>query len=69
MNTPFLQHAYGDTSDLGMLKKLTVMKTESVVAKAVMDCKSGRSVSVCGLPMKVLYLVTQSVQNLLQRFA
>lgn len=68
VNTPFLQHAYGDISHLNKLKKLTVMKTESVVAKAVMDCKTGKSVSVCGLPMKVLYLVTQSVQNLLQRF-
>lgn len=69
VNTPFLEHAYGDSSHLSVLKKLTMMKTESVVAKAVMDCKRGKSVSVCGFPMKVLYLATQSVQNLLQRFA
>ena len=68
VNTPFLAHAYGDSSHLNRIKKLTMMRTESVVAKAVMDCKRGKSVSVCGLPMKVLYLVTQSVQNLLQRF-
>lgn len=68
VNTPFLQHAYEDISDMDKFKKLTIMKTESVVAKAIMDCKSGKSVSVCGLPMKVLYLVTQSVQNLLQSF-
>lgn len=68
VNTPFLAHAYGDASHLGWLKKLTMMKTESVVAKAVMDCKRGKSVSVCGLPMKGLYLATQSVQNLLHRF-
>lgn len=69
VNTPFLEHAYGDSSHLSALKKFTMMKTESVVAKAVMDCKRGKSVSVCGLPMKLLYLATQSVQNLLQRFA
>ena len=69
VNTPFLEHAYGDSSLLSALKRLTMLKTESVVAKAVMDCKRGKSVSVCGLPMKMLYLATQSVQNLLQRFA
>lgn len=71
VNTPFLARAYGEkeeASNLGRLKKLTMMETESVVAKAVMDCKRGRSVSVCGLPMKTLYLATQSVQNLLCRF-
>lgn len=65
VNTPFLAHAYGDGYRLGALKRLSMAKTECVVAKAVLDCKRGKSVSVCGLPMKVLYLVTQSVQNLL----
>lgn len=66
VNTPFLQHAYGDTSRINGLKKLTMAKTECVVAKAIEDCKMGKSVSVCGLPMKMLYLVTQSVQNVMQ---
>ena len=68
VNTPFLQHAYGDTSHINGLKKLTMAKTECVVAKAIGDCKMGKSVSVCGLPMKMLYLVTQSVQNVMQIF-
>lgn len=68
VNTPFLDHAYGDASKLGGLKKLTMAKTECVVAKAIDDCKRNKTVSVCGLPMKVLYLTTQSVQNVMQRF-
>ena len=68
VNTPFLIHAYGDISQVSRLKKLTMMKTESVVAKAIADCKRGKSVSVCGLPVKILYFVTQSMQNILQRF-
>ena len=67
VNTPFLAHAYGDPARLGRLKKMTMLETESVVGKALMDCKRGKSVSVCGLPMKTLYLVTQGVQNLLLR--
>lgn len=69
VNTPFFTRAYGDSACLGGLKKLAMMKTESVVAKAVADCKGGKSVSVCGLPMKVLYFMTQGVQNILQKFA
>lgn len=65
VNTPFLAHAYGDPARLDRLKKMTMLETKSVVAKAVMDCKNGKSVSVCGLPMKVLYLATQGIQNLL----
>lgn len=68
VNTPFLEHAYGDTSRMSRLKKLTMAKTECVVAKAIADCKKGKSVSVCGLPVKLLYLATQSVQNALQIF-
>lgn len=68
VNTPFLRHAYGDTSRINGLKKLTMAKTECVVAKAIADCKMGKSVSICGLPMKMLYLVTQSAQNVIQIF-
>lgn len=65
VNTPFLEHAYGDVSKIGSLKKLTMAKTECVVAKAIEDCRRHKTVSVCGLPMKVLYLLTQTVQNVL----
>lgn len=68
VNTPFLQHAYGDSSKLNWLKKMTMAKTECVVAKAIEDCKTGKSVSVCGLPMKILYLATQTAQNIIQQF-
>lgn len=68
VNTPFLSHAYGEDAKLRGLKKLTMAKTSCVVKKAIADCKEGRSVSLCGLPIKLLYLSTQSVQNLILRF-
>ena len=68
VNTPFLTSAYEEEANIGRLKKLTMMETKSVVSKAVMDCRKGKSVSVCGLPMKALYLTTQGVQNLLYKF-
>lgn len=67
VNTPFLEHAYGDVSKIRGLKKLTMAKTECVVVKAIEDCKKKKTVSVCGLPMKALYLATQSVQNVMQK--
>lgn len=67
VNTPFLGHAYGTDSPLHGLKKLTVMETGCVVTKAIQDCQRGKTVSVCGLPMKLLYLTTQSVQNIYQK--
>lgn len=67
VNTPFLEHAYGDVSRMNGFKKLTLAKTECVVSKAIADCRMGKTVSVCGLPMKVLYLMTQSVQNIMQK--
>ncbi len=67
VNTPFLAHAYEDMSGLGVLKKLTMVKTACVVKKAIDDCKTGKSVSICGLPVKLLYLSTQSVQNVMMR--
>lgn len=65
VNTPFLANAYGDVSKMNPLKKLTMAKTSCVVKKAIDDCKMGKSVSLCGLPIKLLYLSTQSVQNIL----
>lgn len=67
VNTPFLANAYEDSSGFGMLKKLTMAETSCVVKRAIDDCKSGKSVSLCGLPIKLLYLLTQSVQNVLLR--
>lgn len=68
VNTPFLDKAYEDGSDLNPLKKITMAKTSCVVKKAIADSRRGRSVSLCGLPVKVLYISTQSVQNLIMRF-
>ncbi len=65
VNTPFLAHAYEDMSGFGALKRLTMVETACVVKKALDDCKTGRSVSICGLPVKLLYLSTQSVQNVM----
>lgn len=67
VNTPFLEHAYGNVNRMSGLKKLTMAKTECVVAKAIEDCKRSKTVSVCGLPMKVLYFTTQFAQNMMQR--
>ncbi len=67
VNTPFLAHAYEDGKGPGLLKKLTMAETSCVVKKAIDDCRNGRSVSLCGLPIRLLYLSTQSVQNVLLR--
>lgn len=68
VNTPFLEHAYDGDAPLHGIKKLTMAETACVVSKAIADCRHGKSVSLCGLPMKLLYVTTQSVQNLLQKF-
>lgn len=67
VNTPFLTHAYENAIRISLLKKLTMAETSCVVKKAIDDCKSGRSVSLCGLPIRLLYLSTQGVQNLLMK--
>lgn len=68
VDTPFLEYAYDNPSSMNGLKKLTVETVEHVVETALRDSLKGKSVSVCGLPMKLLYLTTQSVQNVLQIF-
>lgn len=65
VDTPFLEHAYGDVSRMSRLKKLTKSSAACVVSKAIKDCKEGRAVSVYGLPMKALYLATQSILNII----
>ncbi len=67
VNTPFLTHAYENPSGFGLLKKLTMAETSCVVQKAISDCTDKRSVSLCGLPIRLLYLSTQGVQNVLLR--
>ena len=64
VDTPFLDLAYGDASELNLLKKLTMAEPSCVVKKAIADCRRGKKVSVCGLPMKLLYLATQGLANL-----
>lgn len=66
VDTPFLEYAYDDPSSMNGLKKLTVETSERVVEAALRDSLRGKPVSVCGLPMKLLYLATQSIQNLMQ---
>lgn len=68
VDTPFLEHAYDNPAYMGGLKKLTMETTERVVETALRDSLQGKPVSVCGLPMKLLYLATQGVQNLLLPF-
>lgn len=67
VNTPFLAHAYEDMSGFSVLKKLTMVETACVVKRAIEDCKIGKSVSICGLPVKLLYLSTQSIQNVMMK--
>ncbi len=68
VDTPFLAHAYGNREEMSGLKRLTTLDAPRVVAKAVNDCKRHRAVSACGLPIRALYLATQSVQNIAQYF-
>lgn len=65
VDTPFLEQAYGDMSHMSNLKRLTTVSAARVVTKAIEDCKRGKAVSVCGLPMQALYLMTQWIQNVL----
>lgn len=65
VKTPFLEQAYGDISCMSKLKRLTTKSAACVVTKAIDDCAKGKKVSVCGLPMTALYLVTQGIQNII----
>lgn len=64
VDTPFLDRAYGNTSEINLIKKLTMAEPACVVKTAIADCRRGKKVSVCGLPMKLLYLATQGIANL-----
>lgn len=61
VDTPFLSHAYGRYGQISLIKKITMAKPENVVKKALKDCKKKKSVSIYGIPMKLLYLLTRGL--------
>lgn len=61
VDTPFLSHAYGRYGQISMIKKLTMAKPENVVRKALRDCKKKKAVSIYGIPMKLLYVLTRGL--------
>lgn len=68
VDTPFLNHAYNSPACMSWLKKLAMETPKRVAETALLDSRKGKAVSVCGLPMKFLYLATQSVQDIMQIF-
>lgn len=61
VDTPFLSHAYGRYGQISFIKKLTMAKPEDVVKKALKDCKKKKTVSIYGIPMKLLYGLTRGL--------
>lgn len=61
VDTPFLSHAYGRYGQISFIKKLTMAKPEEVVRKALKDCKNKKTVSIYGMPMKILYGLTRGL--------
>lgn len=61
VDTPFLSNAYGRYGQMGFIKKLTMAKPEKVVRKALADCKRKKAVSIYGIPMKILYVLTRGI--------
>lgn len=59
VNTPFLSHAYGRYGKMNCLKKLTMSRADRVVHKALIDSKMKKSVSIYGIPMKIVYLFSK----------
>lgn len=66
VDTPFLHKAYDE--ELCGLKKMTVVSPKKVVQKSIVDSRFKRKVSVCGLPMRVLFGLTQSVNEVCNLF-
>ncbi|MCH5255901.1 MAG: SDR family NAD(P)-dependent oxidoreductase [Lachnospiraceae bacterium] len=56
VDTPFLSNAYGRYGEMNCFKKLTISKADKVVHKALVDCKKKKTVSVYGIPMKLVYM-------------
>lgn len=61
VDTPFLSHAYGRYGQMSLIKKITMAKPENVVRKSLMDCKKKKSVSIFGISMKLLYVLTRGL--------
>ncbi|MDE7282624.1 MAG: SDR family NAD(P)-dependent oxidoreductase [Lachnospiraceae bacterium] len=61
VDTPFLSHAYGRYGQISLIKKLTMAEPENVVRKALKDCKKKKTVSIYGIPMKLLYRLTRGL--------
>ena len=61
VDTPFLKHAYGRYGEMNCFKKITMVKPEKVVKKALTDCKKQKAVSIYGFPMKLLYRLTRGL--------
>lgn len=59
VDTPFLSHAYGRYGKMNCLKKLTMSKPDKVVHKALIDSKKKKWISIYGIPMKMVYLLTR----------
>lgn len=63
VDTPFLAHAYGRYGQMNLLKKITMVKPEKVVHKALTDSKRRREISIYGLPMNLLYRLTRGMMG------
>lgn len=61
VDTPFLAHAYGRYGQMNLLKKLTMVKPEKVVHKALKDSKQKKEISIYGLPMNLIYRLTRGM--------
>lgn len=61
VETPFLHHAYGRYGEMNRFKKLAMAKPDKVVKQALEDCKKKKTVSIYGLPMKILYVFTRGL--------
>ncbi len=61
VETPFLAHAYGRYGQMSFIKKLTMAKPEEVVKKEATGWKKKKSVSIYGIPMKLLYVLTRGL--------
>ncbi len=62
VDTPFLEKA-GQGSGTLAIKKLVTVNPERVVNKALRDSYWGRELSVCGLPVKGLQLLSKAVPH------
>lgn len=61
VDTPFLTHAYGNHAKQPFYKKLFTAKADKVVCKALVDSKKHKKISVYGIPMKALYVLTRGL--------